>query len=164
MPLRLPDLRETSNLKRSRRFSCNFEGHGFKPHPRHMHVCWTTIRNSILFSDFNGFLLDPGPYHLIRIRIPDSAQLLIRIRIRNTDRYITKYTITPFYLALSTRLAWLGYPWWQGEPALHAGSNRAPVRGGGAAEALLGCAGRLVVRPRLVHENVGVPVALPLLR
>ena len=129
-----------------------------------MHVSWTTIRNSILFSDFNGFLLDPGPYHLIRIRIPDSAQLLIRIRIRNTDRYITKYTITPFYLALSTRLAWLGYPWWQGEPALHAGSNRAPVRGGGAAEALLGCAGRLVVRPRLVHENVGVPVALPLLR
>ena len=39
------------------------------------------LKNKLIFC-FQRFLLDLDPYHLIRIRIPDPAQPLIRIRIQ----------------------------------------------------------------------------------
>ena len=45
-------------------------------------------------------MLDPDPDNLIRIRIPDPAQLLIRIRIQGNDTYSTDPDSQPWYSGL----------------------------------------------------------------
>jgi hypothetical protein len=102
-------------------------------------------------------LLDPNPDSE-----SGSTDLIKSGSNPDPDPKHCKVLPTISYLALCAGLARFRDARWKGEAALHAGAH-GPTVGGGAAETLLGCARGLVVSARLIHEDVGVPVALPFL-